>query len=83
MQTANFQTAFCAQVTSSAKKSEKHSETENFNDQSTHFQKVFDLIKQIEETNERYRSNSSELCDTEIHTKFFMDITLPISQVQK
>ena len=42
-----------------------NSEIEPNKDQSTEFQEKFDLVKQIEELFQPYRSNKSELSDTE------------------
>ena len=51
-----------AQVTSSAKVYAKIiSEIEPNKDQSTEFQEVFDLIKQLEESFQQYQANNSEL----------------------
>ena len=61
-----------AQVASSAVYEAINLESEPIKiDQSTEFQKKFDLIKQIEGIYEPYRAHSSELSDIDILKKFF------------
>ena len=76
--------AIYAHVTSFAKVQENiKPEIEPINnDQLTDFQKMLDLIKQIEELIEPYRAHNSELSDIEILKKFFTDIMLLNSPVQ-
>ena len=78
----SFQANSYAQVTSSAKVYGNTSEAEKVNVHCTENRKLFDLIKQIEEINEQYRANSSELSDIESLKKILMDITLHNSPLQ-
>ena len=64
-----FQIVSYAQVTSSAKLYEKNDETENANDQSTEFQKISNLFKQINNIIEPCLANNSEFSDIEILKK--------------